>query len=87
MCWLFLLRLIVPGTNIKLHVHLFSRSFKAVYSPSLCLNAHRRHRGSDVVRRVCIVAKSDCLLRRVCPHGTTRLPLDGFSLNLVFEYF
>jgi hypothetical protein len=22
-----------------------------------------------------------------CPHGTTRLPLDGFSLNLVFEYF
>jgi len=23
----------------------------------------------------------------VCPHGTTRLPLDGFSWNLVFEYF
>ena len=23
----------------------------------------------------------------VCPHGTTRLPLDGFSLNLIFEYF
>jgi hypothetical protein len=23
----------------------------------------------------------------VCPHGTTRLPLDGFSWNLIFEYF
>jgi len=27
----------------------------------------------------------------VCPsvrqHGTTRLPLDGFSLNLILEYF
>ena len=23
----------------------------------------------------------------VCPHGATRLPLDGFSLNLIFEYF
>ena len=23
----------------------------------------------------------------VCPPGTTRLPLNGFSLNLIFEYF
>ena len=23
----------------------------------------------------------------VCPHGTTRLPLDRFSLKLIFEYF
>jgi hypothetical protein len=23
----------------------------------------------------------------VRPHGTTRLPLDEFSLNLLFEYF
>jgi len=23
----------------------------------------------------------------VCPHGTTRLPLGGFSWNLIFEYF
>jgi hypothetical protein len=23
----------------------------------------------------------------VCPHGTTRLPTDRFSLNLIFEYF
>jgi len=23
----------------------------------------------------------------VCPHGTTGLQLDGFSLNFIFEYF
>jgi hypothetical protein len=23
----------------------------------------------------------------VCPHGTTRLPLDGFPWDLIFEYF
>jgi hypothetical protein len=23
----------------------------------------------------------------VCPHGTTRLPLDGFGLNLIFGFF
>ena len=23
----------------------------------------------------------------VCPNGTTRLPPDGFSLNLIFEFF
>ena len=41
------------------------------------------------------IAKSDYSLRHVCPsicqsvrpHGTTRLPLDRFSLNLIFEYF
>jgi len=34
-------------------------------------------------RRVCKIAESDYYLRHVClparPHGTTRLPLDGFS--------
>jgi len=44
------------------------------------------------------VAKSDCLIRpvfvsqsvvclSVCPNWTTRLPLDGISRHLVFEYF
>ena len=37
------------------------------------------------------IAKSDYQLRQVCPsvrtHRTTRLPLDGFSLNLIFEEF
>jgi len=28
---------------------------------------------------------SDC--PSVCPHGTTRLPLDGLSLNLMFKCF
>jgi predicted DNA-binding transcriptional regulator AlpA len=27
------------------------------------------------------------LVMAVCTHRTTRLPLDGFSLNLVFGYF
>jgi hypothetical protein len=42
-------------------------------------------------RRVHGIAESDYLLRHVCPsgrpNGTTRLPLDGFPLNLTFEYF
>ena len=45
-----------------------------------------------VFRSVCKIAKSDfsfvisvCL--SVYPHGKTRLSLDGFSLNLIFEYF
>jgi hypothetical protein len=45
------------------------------------------------------IAKSDYKLRHVCPsvplsfrpsvcpHGTNRLPLDGFSWNLIFQYF
>ena len=34
------------------------------------------------------IVMSVCLSLRpsVCPHGTTRLPLDGFSWNLIFEY-
>ena len=41
--------------------------------------------------RLRIFAKSDCWLRYVClsfrPHGTSRLPVDGFSRNFTFEYF
>jgi hypothetical protein len=37
-----------------------------------------------VFRRVCKTAAS-CL--SVCPHGTTRLPLDEFSWNFIFEHF
>ena len=44
-----------------------------------------------VFRRVRNIANSDCYLRHVCPsvcpHVTTRLPLDGFSWNLISEYF
>ena len=43
-------------------------------------------------RRVRKIAKGDYELRHACPavclsHGTTRISLEGFSLNLVFEYF
>jgi hypothetical protein len=31
--------------------------------------------------------KTNSFAPSVCPHGTTRLPLDGFSWNLIFEYF
>jgi hypothetical protein len=45
----------------------------------------------SIFRNVRKVAKSDYQLRHLCPtvrpHETTRLPLDGFSLNLVSEYF
>ena len=48
-----------------------------------------------VFRRVRKIAKSDYYLRHVClsvclsvcPHGANRLPLDGFSRNLISEYF
>jgi hypothetical protein len=39
---------------------------------------------------ICVTCLSVCLSVRtsVCPsHETTRLPLDGFSRNLIFEYF
>ena len=46
---------------------------------------------SRMVRRLRKTAKSDYSLRHVRlsarPHGTTRLPLDGFSWNLISEYF
>ena len=34
---------------------------------------------SALLRRLRTVAESDYQLRHVCPHGTPRLPLDGFS--------
>ena len=44
-----------------------------------------------IFRLVSKIVKSDCQLHHVCPsacqHGTTRLPIDAFSLNLIFEYF
>ena len=42
-------------------------------------------------RRICKIAKSGYQLRyictSVCPNGTTRLPMDGFSWNFILEYF
>jgi hypothetical protein len=52
----------------------------------------RRADLSYLLRRVTKIAKltiSFVLSARlsVSPHGTTRLPLDGFLWNLVFQYF
>ena len=59
-----------------------------------CLCSHRnvmtsrktKQRMCAVFRRVRKIAKSDyeriSFVMSVCPHGTTRLPLDGFSLHL-----
>jgi hypothetical protein len=43
-----------------------------------------------VFRRCRKIAKNCCLLHvrpSFCSHGTTWLPLDGFSWNFIFEYF
>ena len=46
---------------------------------------------SVVLRRFRKIARTDCWLLRAClsvrSHGTTRLPLEGFSWNLMFEHF
>jgi hypothetical protein len=48
------------------------------------------HMGNQLLFAFHRIAKSDYSLGHVCPsvlpHGTTRLPLDVFSLNSVFEY-
>ena len=44
----------------------------------LFLCAFRNFAKSDIYRHVC---------PSVCPHETSRLPLDVFSLNLIFEFF
>ena len=45
----------------------------------------------SIVRFLLPIYSSVCLqsarLSAVCPHGTVRLPLDGFSWGLIFEYF
>ena len=42
----------------------------------------------SLFRRVWKIAKRDyCFVMSVCLHGAARLPLDGFSWNLIFENF
>jgi hypothetical protein len=51
----------------------------------ICLHAYW-----SLIRCVHKIVKSNCLLHHVCssvrPYGTTRIPLDGFSWNLTFQY-
>jgi hypothetical protein len=60
--------------------------------PVQCLVRRRASTNSGAIfRRVRKIAKSDYLRNRVClsvrPHGTTRLLLDAFLLDLIFGYF
>ena len=49
------------------------------------MTSHRNE--AAIFRRVREIAQSDCELRHVRLHGSTRLPLDGFPLNLVLNSF
>jgi hypothetical protein len=67
-------------THHCFHFHLFGSFFGVL--------------GSNFLRCTRNIAKRDYWLRYVClscpsvrPHETTRLLLDGFSWNLVYEYF
>ena len=56
-------------------------SFKITDVAKLAVfNLHRRSRQTLVIRRVRKIAS-------VCAHGIARLPLQGFSCNLIFECF
>ena len=65
------------------------------FYPGICLTTEEEARknlsqGSHGrVREIAVrrLLTSSCSSVRSRPHATTGLPLDGFSLNLVFEYF
>ena len=40
-----------------------------------------------IIKLVRNISKRDYYVLHICPHGTTRFPLDGFSCNLIFENF
>jgi hypothetical protein len=52
--------------------------------------ANLYHKGKQLLGAFHKIAKSDYSFRHVCPsvlpHGKTRLTLDVFSLNLIFEH-
>jgi len=63
----------------------FRRYVKEKIRPGLAvLRIHRRFVGFAKLRKKRGIIG---FVRSVCPHGTTRLPLDGFLSNFVFEYF
>ena len=66
-------------THVKLHTFLCTFLKPRGY----VRNIYVRSRNCE--KRLFIFVMSVCL--SVCPHGTTRLLLDGFSSNLVIEYF
>ena len=76
-------------TNNKSLVNLFTWNLKAVHFPSLCLYAQLWHRGRHdfflgafaKLRKATLSFVTFVLMEKLA------FPLDGFSLNLVFEYF
>ena len=73
----------------KVKVFITVLDYKGVVHYEFALQGHIVNLYS--FRRVRKFAKSDYQLRYVCPsvltHATTRLPLGGFSRNLILEYF
>ena len=61
-------------------VSVYQRTALTALVPFLGLFAKSRKATSNFIMCVCIRLS-------VCPHGTTRLSLDGFSYNLTFKYF
>ena len=62
--------------------------------PILCLTGitlplftrfHKIAKSDHHLRHVCL-SVCPSVRRSICPHRTTRLPLDGFSYNLILEY-
>ena len=63
---------------VSLLLFFCSPFFVSYLCPFLGAFAKLRTATNDVVMSFCL---------SVCPHGTTRLPLDGFTWNLIFEDF
>jgi hypothetical protein len=60
--------------------------------PELSITTPPRHHATTSPRHLFSGAfpelrKATISFTSVCPNGTTRLPLDGFCLNLIFEFF
>jgi len=67
--------------NLEFCTHNVPSCYASISSPCLV---------SEILR-MCFVYGFNSFVMSVCPsvrpHGTARLPLDGFSWNLVYEYF
>ena len=82
----------VPGPSSPLRVAIPIDLSRLLYSCTIRPKIEYGFRTSVMslcIRRV--ASKNDyelCLASLpVCPHGTTRFPLDGFSWNLIFEHW
>ena len=74
-------RLRLSGTVLQLTVH----AFTIFLTPSTSRQDY--FLDAFAYLRPATISFVMCVRLSVYPHGTTRLPPDGFSLNLIFEYF